>query len=499
MKRLFIAFFLFLSGLLSLNVAFAQNPTYNLTARNFVYTDSIGTGGAFYDAISFDIYLLHTNPGSSGPYEFALGQYYFNVNSSLGVSADYNYYIVPGSTTFTNVNAVPRNPTYVSPDATSPRGASLRVNSNTVLGAGSGPIVSTTYPGTRICTFRFKKKVGSIDPGVYPDLFQSGTSGYGNNTSSAWRLAIASPFTKMFAYVGTTNTDISSQGTYTVDYNPNNPSVSLNSPPDNSIDNPPSINFNWKKDAVSVSYIFQLFSDSLLSNNILTDTIHNNTDTFKTVNGLTLNTKYFWRVGGKNSNGVVTYSSAWKFTTTLGITLNLKIIPEGLYFSLFNQLARRDTFTVYLRNTASPYLKVDSAKSVVDSVNFTGSFTFPNAPAGTYYIAAKHFNTLETWSKAGGAAMILNDVTSYDFTTAASQAYGSNQKLKGSKYCAYSGDVNQDGITDASDLIKVYNDSYTGLTGSYLKTDLNGDNITDVTDLGVLDNNVYNGIFIARP
>ncbi|MFZ1459206.1 MAG: hypothetical protein WAU38_00280, partial [Ignavibacteria bacterium] len=65
--------------------------------------------------------------------------------------------------------------------------------------------------------------------------------------------------------------------------------------------------------------------------------------------------------------------------------------------------------------------------------------------------------------------------------------------------CAYSGDVNQDGITDASDLIKVYNDSYTGLTGSYLKTDLNGDNITDVTDLGVLDNNVYSGIFIARP
>ncbi len=171
----------------------------------------------------------------------------------------------------------------------------------------------------------------------------------------------------------------------------------------------------------------------------------------------------------------------------------LKIIPEGFFV---NQLARE---IFLLRNTASPYSKVDSAKSVVDSVNFTGSFTFPNAPAGTYYIAAKHFNTLETWSKAGGAAMILNDVTSYDFTTAASQAYGSNQKLKGSKYCAYSGDVNQDGITDASDLIKVYNDSYTGLTGSYLKTDLNGDNITDVTDLGVLDNNVYNGIFIARP
>ncbi|MBK7256008.1 MAG: hypothetical protein IPI04_19390 [Ignavibacteria bacterium] len=57
---------------------------------------------------------------------------------------------MPGSTTFTNTNAVPRNPTYVSPDATSPLGASLRVNSNTVLGAGSGPIVSSTFPGTRV-------------------------------------------------------------------------------------------------------------------------------------------------------------------------------------------------------------------------------------------------------------------------------------------------------------------------------------------------------------
>ncbi|MFZ1460628.1 MAG: hypothetical protein WAU38_07490, partial [Ignavibacteria bacterium] len=478
MKRLFIAFFLFLSFLLSLNVASAQTqPTFNLTAKNFVYTDSIGTGGAAYDAMTFDIYIEHTNAGASGPFEYALGQYYFNVKALPGVSADYTYYIIPGSTEFTNTNAIPRNPSFVMPDATSSTGSSLRVNSNTVLGAGSGPIISTTYPGTRICTFRFKNKVGSIDPRVYTDFFQSGTCGYVTNTSSAWRLTgIPSPKTKLFAYLGTSNTDISMQGIYTVDYNPNITAVILNNPPDNSIDNPPSLNFNWKKDAESVSYIFQLFSDSLLTNNILTDTIHNNTDTFKTVNGLTLNTKYFWRVGGKNSNGVVSYSSAWKFTTTQGITLNLKIIPEGLYFSLFNQLARRDTFTVYLRNTASPYSKVDSAKSVIDSVSFTGSFTFPNASAGTYYIAAKHFNTLETWSKAGGEAMILNDVTFYDFTSAASQAYGSNQKLKGSKYCAYSGDVNQDGITDASDLIKVYNDSYTGLTGSYLKTDLNGDN-----------------------
>ncbi|MBK7254208.1 MAG: hypothetical protein IPI04_09900 [Ignavibacteria bacterium] len=169
--------------------------------------------------MSFDINLLHTNLDQSGPFEFALGLYYFNVKTIAGLNTDYTYYMVPGTTTFTNLNALPRKPTFVMPDATSSTGASLRVNSNTVLGAGNGPIVSSTFPGTRVCTFRLKKKVGSFDSGIYSDFFQSGTSGYSNNTSSAWRLALPNPFTKIFAYVGTTNTDISLQGTYTIDFN----------------------------------------------------------------------------------------------------------------------------------------------------------------------------------------------------------------------------------------------------------------------------------------
>ncbi|MBK6538128.1 MAG: hypothetical protein IPG09_10230 [Ignavibacteria bacterium] len=126
-----------------------------------ITTDSIGTGGN--DAVSFDLFIEHTNVGVSGPFEFALGQYYFNIDATSMVnSTDYNYYIIPGSTGFSNPNAIPRNPTIVNPDATSPTGASLRVNSNTVLGAGAGPIVSTVFPGTRVCTMKVKKKVGSF-------------------------------------------------------------------------------------------------------------------------------------------------------------------------------------------------------------------------------------------------------------------------------------------------------------------------------------------------
>ena len=197
MKKTAKLFFSLLFVVFVVNMANAQNPTYNLSARNFVFTDSIGTGGVSDDAMTFDIYIEHTNVGVSGPFEFALGQYYFNLNSALGVTADYAYFIVPGSTQFTNVSAVPRNPTYVSPDATSPTGASLRVNSNTVLGAGSGPIVSTSFPGTRVATMKFKKKVGSFP--IIP-------------FNMSWRKALPNPFTKVFAYVGTTNTDISTGG-----------------------------------------------------------------------------------------------------------------------------------------------------------------------------------------------------------------------------------------------------------------------------------------------
>jgi len=95
--------------------------------------------------------------------------------------------------------------------------------------------------------------------------------------------------------------------------------------------------------------------------------------------------------------------------------------------------------------------------------------------------------------------MNLTDTAFYDFTTAASQAYGNNLKLKGSKYCTYSGDINQDGIIDASDLIKIYNDSYVGVTGRYIVSDLNGDSVVDASDISTADNNVYNGVMKITP
>ena len=170
---------------------------------------------------------------------------------------------------------------------------------------------------------------------------------------------------------------------------------------------------------------------------------------------------------------------------------------EGFYNNITNKISKKDTLTAFLRNTTFPYSVVDSGKAIIDSLSFKCGFCFNNAPAGTYYIAIKHRNSIETWSKTGGESFSKSSPVYYDFTASAAQSYGSNLVLKGSKYCMYSGNVNQDGIIDASDQSQVDNDSFSGLTGSFLNSDVNGDNFVDATDVGIVDNN--RSVVINRP
>jgi hypothetical protein len=66
------------------------------------------------------------------------------------------------------------------------------------------------------------------------------------------------------------------------------------------------------------------------------------------------------------------------------------------------------------------------------------------------------------------------------------------------QFAIYSGDVNQDGITDASDASSIDNDAYNFVTG-YAITDLTGDNITDASDALIVSNNAANFIRTIRP
>ncbi len=181
------------------------------------------------------------------------------------------------------------------------------------------------------------------------------------------------------------------------------------------------------------------------------------------------------------------------------LTLNLAMLIEGFYDNGSNTMVA-DTVRVFLRNSASPFVIVDSAKAVVSAAG-TGTYTFLNAINGQpYYVELKHRNSIETWSYT--AISFTGDILNYNFTDFIIKAYGGNLKLIiGSspiKYGIFSGDVNQDGTIDASDVSEVDNDANTGLSG-YVKTDVTGDDFVDAGDVSIVDNNAFNSVSTVTP
>jgi hypothetical protein len=176
--------------------------------------------------------------------------------------------------------------------------------------------------------------------------------------------------------------------------------------------------------------------------------------------------------------------------------LNVKLAPEGYLNG--TRLNAKDTVKIYLRNSSSPFAIVDSSKSVFDSLTFIAPCVFKYANTGTYFIQVLHRNALETWSKAGGEAITRGVFSSYDFTTAQAQSYGSNSVQNGGYWLFYSGDVNNDGSIDGTDLVAIDNDAFNFEFG-YKQTDVNGDGTVDGSDLSVTDNNASNFVSKVTP
>lgn len=203
-----------------------------------------------------------------------------------------------------------------------------------------------------------------------------------------------------------------------------------------------------------------------------------------------LPTKNLWlTVSDRNSAYEV-----WKKTESLtSISLNVTMSIEGFWNGKPHVV---DTVTVELHSASSPFGVVDVAREVI-TINGFQTYEFYSAPAGSYYIVLKHRNGLQTWS-AAPVAMTAGGNISYDFTTAASQAYGNNMVLKTGRYCIYSGDSNQDEVIDGSDGSIIDNDASSFQSG-YLSTDLDGNNIIDGTDGSIWDNNASNNIAVIKP
>ena len=149
-----------------------------------------------------------------------------------------------------------------------------------------------------------------------------------------------------------------------------------------------------------------------------------------------------------------------------------------------------DTVQIMLYDSMSNAI-VYSIKSIVDTGGIC-QILIPNAYANSrYYIGIKHRGSIETWTNS---SVFLNNGIVYNFTTAATKAYGANLKDDGTGiFLIYNGDINQDGSVDFNDYPDLDIGSYNGDFG-YFPTDLNGDASVDFNDYPILDINSYDGI-----
>ncbi|MBX7042003.1 MAG: FG-GAP-like repeat-containing protein [Ignavibacteria bacterium] len=265
------------------------------------------------------------------------------------------------------------------------------------------------------------------------------------------------------------------------------------------------------------------FSGTVVSNStgstgtgVLTNLGLTGTEIFHSIDGLQTGKLYKWRARVQYDLASNPYQKLgpWKYYNaynplphgnfrpsnglTLNKVLNLTMFVEGFYNPATNNTVQ-DTVRVYIRNSTNPYAIIDSSKAVFSSSG-QATVSFTNVTNGVnYYIQVKHRNSLETWSKTAQA--FTSGLLNYDFTTAATKAFGDNMKQVDSspvEFAVYSGDVNKDGTVDATDLSLIDNDA-TAFAGGYIVTDLTGDNFTDGTDYAIADNNAGNFVSVVTP
>jgi len=192
--------------------------------------------------------------------------------------------------------------------------------------------------------------------------------------------------------------------------------------------------------------------------------------------------------------------------------INLKAFIQGFYIGSGqmnatidpeNRPTLCDTLVLQLADDPDPN-HISYSSSAVMNTDGTAAFLFPGIAAGRkFYLALHHRNAMETWSAS--PVRIINDV-SYDFSTAPSQAYGSNQAdLGDGNFGLWSGDVSdgvtsgtQDGVIEAADYSELEN-AVQQVIFAYHVDDITGDHVVEALDYSLIENNVQLVIFLARP
>jgi len=198
------------------------------------------------------------------------------------------------------------------------------------------------------------------------------------------------------------------------------------------------------------------------------------------------------------------------FTGALGIRfLNLTMFLEGLYNGGGTMRkaqgiagdefpgATADQIAVELHDQVTYSNVVYSLGNIDLSTTGQATVQVPATYSGSYYLTVRPRNSIATVSSA--PLSLATPTSSYNFSTSASQAFGSNLKSLGAGvFGIYGGDSNADGVVDGLDLISVENDA-AAFAGGYILTDLNGDGVVDGFDLIMAENNALNFISTIQP
>lgn len=192
-------------------------------------------------------------------------------------------------------------------------------------------------------------------------------------------------------------------------------------------------------------------------------------------------------------------ATSW-FTTEI----NLLCAVQGLVLGNANFT---DTAEVYVRSSSSPYNVIESSYkpvSITNGVlNMAGMLLSNSLAADNYYLEVRHRHSVEfrnsvnTWT-ANPVAIAPYNGGSYNFTSSAGQAYGSNQIDVNGTISFYNGDTNQDDIIDGGDGAEIDNDAANFEFG-YLNTDLDGNEVVDGSDGAIVDNNAANFVGAVIP
>jgi hypothetical protein len=284
------------------------------------------------------------------------------------------------------------------------------------------------------------------------------------------------------------------------------PSASLSSATGNSVTATPTATTTY---TVSATNIF-----SCTSSANVTVTVNQPTSSSSTI---TACGSYLWNGASYTASGLYTYTSlnaagcanteTLDLTIYCSVTLNMTCYIQGYWDAgsnamspvLFNQgevttATACDSIDVELRDATS-YGVVSTIRTVLNQ-NGTATCVFPIS-YDSYYVVIKHRNAIQTWS--ANPIYLGASPVSYNFSTAASQAYGDNQvEVSTGVWALFSGDIVIDENIDLLDLGFLETDISIFAYG-YISTDVNGDGNVDLLDSPTLESNISNFIFSYHP